>query len=60
MRKYEALEEVMKIRCYIMCYYPPEIALLDKIRDEIRADLLRDFLAAKVISKDVYEKLVRK
>ncbi len=60
MRKYEALEEVMKIRCYIMCYYPPDIALIDKIRDEIRLALLQDFFDAKVITKDVYEKLVRK
>lgn len=60
MRKYEALEEVMKIRCYIMCYYPPEIALIDKIRDEIRQALLQDFLDAKIITNDVYQKLIRK
>ena len=54
------LEKLMKIKCYIMCYYPPDIALIDKIRVDIRKELLKDFLNEKVINKDVYERLVGK
>jgi hypothetical protein len=43
-----------------MCYYPPEIGLIDKIKVDLRKELLRDFLDAKVITQDVYEKLARK
>jgi len=55
------LEELMKIKCYIMCYYPPYDALiLDRIRVEVRKELLKDFLDAKIINKDVYERLIGK
>ena len=54
------LENLMKIKCYIMCYYPPDIQLIDKIKVDIRKELLRDFLDAGVINKGVYEKIARK
>ncbi|MBN1328181.1 MAG: hypothetical protein JXA54_01795 [Candidatus Heimdallarchaeota archaeon] len=54
------LEKLMKIKCYIMCYYPPEIALTDKIRVEIRNELLKDFLNEKIITKESYQRLVGK
>jgi hypothetical protein len=54
------LEELMKIKCYIMCYYPPEMHLRDTIKDEIRKELLKDLLDAKVISEEIFNKIVRK
>jgi|GEM_PF-3108916 len=54
------LEKLMKMKCYIMCYYPPEIALTDKIKTEIRTELLRDFLNEKIITKEIYQRLVGK
>jgi hypothetical protein len=56
------LEELMKIKCYIMCYYPPypDFQLLDRIKIEIRKELLTDFLNEKIITKDIYEKLINR
>ncbi len=54
------IEKLMKIKCYIMCYYPPEMALIDKIKDELRKELLKDFLDSKVINQEVYTRLLRK
>lgn len=54
------LEKLMKMKCYIMCYYPPDIALIDKIKTEIRTELLKDFLNERVITKEIYQKLVGK
>ncbi len=54
------LEKLMKLKCYIMCYYPPDLSLIDKIKVDIRQELLKDFLDSKVISKEVYERLAKK
>ena len=55
------LNELMKIRCYIMCYYPvPDAILIDRIKVDIRLELLKDFLKEDIINKEVYEKLIRK
>jgi len=58
-RKVVDLEEIMKIKCYIMCYYPPDLHLVDQVKDEIRNELLKDFLDTKVITQQVYDRLVR-
>jgi len=61
--KMEDIENLMKLRCYIMCYYPSDIRFrdpIDALKSEIRNDLLKDFLDAKVITKEIFEKLTRK
>lgn len=56
------LEEIMKIKCYIMCYYPPypDFRLMDRIKLEVRTELLKDFLDEEIITKDIYDKLIGK
>lgn len=56
------LEEIMKIKCYIMCYYPPypDFRLMDRIKLEVRTELLKDFLDEEIITKDIYDKLISK
>ena len=60
-RTVREIDELMKIKCYIMCYYPaPDAILIDKIKMDVRKELLKDFLNEKIISEEVYGKLTRK